>query len=439
MTPEVGHQRSEVGCQTDFRPLTSDLRLLTSDFRLPTLPARCSMPSLPHVVLKPRRARPFYGQHPWVFAGAVADTVGQPADGDVVDLLSDTGNFVARGLYNSRSNIRVRLYSWVADVPLDEAFFRERIQRAVRLRRETLRLTGPERACRLIFSEADGLSGLTVDQYDRWLAVQFTSLGLAQRRDLLAGVLEDFVRPEGMYIRTERGIGQREGLEIQDGLLRGSVPAGPIIIVDGGMRLQVQLTQGQKTGFYLDQRDNRLAVARYADGRRVLDAFCYSGGFGLHAARQGAAWVLGIDGSEAALSLALANAQLNDLGQISFERADVFEKLDALLSAGERFGLVVLDPPKFARAGGAIDEALRGYRRLQSLALRLLDTDGILVVCCCSGVITRAMLESLLAQLAAETGRAIQILESRGPAPDHPMAATCPETDYLKCLICRVS
>jgi 23S rRNA (cytosine1962-C5)-methyltransferase len=398
-----------------------------------------SMPSLPHVVLLPRRARPFYGQHPWVFAGAVADIVGQPADGDVVDLVSHTGNFVARGIYNSRSKIRVRLYSWSADVALDEAFFRERLQKAVHLRREILRLTGPQQACRLVFSEADGLSGLTVDQYDRWLVLQFTSLGLAQRRDLLAGLLQELLEPEGMYVRTERGIGQREGLELQDGLLRGTVPVEPVIIVDGGMRFYVQLTQGQKTGFYLDQRDNRQAVALYARGRRVLDAFCYSGGFGLHAARHGAVGVLGIDGSEAALALARANVQLNELDDVTFEHADVFEKLDALTSAGERFGLVVLDPPKFARAGHAVDDALRGYRRLQSLALRLLEADGILVVCCCSGLITRAMLDSLLAQLAADTGRAIQLLESRGPAADHPVAATCPETNYLKCLICRVS
>ena len=171
----------------------------------------------------------------------------------------------------------------------------------------------------------------------------------------------------------------------------------------------------------------------------MLDAFCYSGGFGLHAAQAGAASVLGIDGSEPALKLAQANALANGLDQIIFERADVFDKLDALVSADEHFGLIVLDPPKFARAGHALEEAMRGYRRLQSLALRLLEADGVLVVCCCSGLITREMLEALLAQLAAEVGRTVQILESRGPGPDHPMAVSCPETNYLKCLICRVA
>ena len=394
--------------------------------------------SLPRVILKPRRALPFHGRHPWVFAGAVARLEGQPADGDVVDLVSHEGTFVARGLYNSHSQIRVRLLSWSADLPIDNAFFRARLEKAVRLRHHTLGLAGPGRACRLVFSEADGLSGLTIDQYDRWLVLQFTSLGMAQRRDLILDILQDLVGPEGMYLRTERGIGQLEGLEVHDGLLRGSVPAEPIVITDGDLRFQVHLIEGQKTGFYLDQCENRRAVARYTGGRRVLDAFCYSGGFGLHAARAGAAGVLGIDASEAALSLARANAQLNGLSQVSFERADVFEKLAALGAAGERFGMVVLDPPKFARSGSAVDEALRGYRRLQGLALRILEADGILVVCCCSGLISGKMLDDLLAQMAAETRRGIQILERRGAAPDHPVAVSCPETDYLKCLICRV-
>ena len=393
---------------------------------------------LPRVVLKPRRARPFYGQHPWVFTGAVATVDGDPSDGDVVDLVSNTGDFVARGLYNSRSNIRVRLYSWSPAVALDEAFLRARLERAIRLRYDILRLGGSDGACRLVFSEADGLSGLTIDQYDRWLILQFTSLGLAQRRDTLADILQDLLKPAGMYMRTERGIGQLEGLDLHDGPLRGSAPSEPITIDDGGLRFLVHLTEGQKTGFYLDQRDNRQVVARYAQGRRVLDAFCYSGGFGLHAARAGATSVLGIDSSEPALNLARANAQANDLRQLTFERADVFDKLDALVGAGEQFGLIVLDPPKFARAGHALEEAMRAYRRLQARALRLLEADGILVVCCCSGLITHTMLYDLLAELAAETGRAIQVLESRGAAPDHPVAATCPETNYLKCLICHV-
>jgi 23S rRNA (cytosine1962-C5)-methyltransferase len=389
------------------------------------------------VVLQPRRARPFYGRHPWVYPGAIARVEGDPADGDVVDLVSNTGNFVARGLYNSRSKIRVRLYSWSPDVPLEREFFRRQLQAAFHLR-AMLDQTGPGRACRLVFSEADGLSGLTVDRYDRWLVVQFTSLAMAQRRDLLVELLVELLQPEGIYLRTERGIGQLEGLELQDGLLWGAIPSEPIVIEEHGIRFRVNLTEGQKTGLYLDQRDNHLTVARLATGRRVLDAFCYTGGFGLHAARAGAREVIGVDVSEHALALAESNAQLNGLGQIRFTRSGVFEHLDALLAAGERYGMVILDPPKFARARDAVEEALRGYRRLQTKGIRLLETDGVLVTCCCSGLITLDMLQDILAQLAAEERRDVQLVEVRGPAPDHPVSVTCPESNYLKCLICRV-
>lgn len=390
------------------------------------------------VVLRAARARPFYGRHPWVFAGAIDSVQGEPADGDEVELFSHAGHFIARGFYNSKSKIRVRLHSWDVDTPLDENFFRSRLHDAIRLREDTLGFKSPGQACRLVFSEGDGLSGLTVDRYDRWLVMQFTSLGLGMRREMLADLLNELAQPEGVLVRTEKGIGKLEGLELRDGPIRGELPGNPITIEEHGVRFLVNLLEGQKTGFYLDQRDNRRAVAAYAGGRRVLDAFCYTGGFGLHCARAGATEIIGLDGSAPALELAAANARLNNVASISFRTGDVFAELDSLVEAGERFGLVVLDPPKFARAQHAVPEAMRGYRQLQTQALRLLDADGILVVCCCSGLITREMLEGLLSQLAAETKRRIQILEVRGQAPDHPVAATCLESTYLKCLICRV-
>ncbi len=390
------------------------------------------------VLLQPKRARPFYGRHPWVYAGAIAAVEGEPADGDPVKLCSHTGNFIAHGLYNSRSKIRVRLYAWSPAVELNESFFRERLTAALRLRESILEVSAPGKACRLVFSEGDGLSGLTVDRYDRWLIVQFTALGLAVRREMFCDLLIELAKPEGIYLRTERGIGQLEGLELQDGPLRGCLPAAPISIEEDGVRFQVHLAEGQKTGFYLDQRENRSAVAHLARRRRVLDAFCYTGGFGLHAARAGATSVLGIDVSEPALTLARANADQNGLSNVSYDRCDVFDQLDALAAARERFGMIIMDPPKFARARNAVDEALRGYRRLQTLALRLLDDDGILVFCCCSGLITMAMLDELLAQVAAEERREVQVLAHRGQAADHPVSAVCPETNYLKCLVCRI-
>lgn len=399
--------------------------------------AQVAAPAEKRVVLLPKRARPFYGRHPWVYPGAVAAVEGEPADGEVVDLVSHAGHFVARGLFNSRSKIRVRLYSWDADEQLDRDFFARRLDGAIRLR-QALGLIGPEHACRLVFSEADGLSGCTVDRYGCWLVVQFTSLGLGQRREIIADLLQERLQPEGIFLRTDRGIGKLEGLEIQDGLLRGAAPPAPVVIEENGVRFQVNLAEGQKTGFYLDQRDNRRVVAQLASGRRVLDAFCYTGGFGLHASKAGASSVLGIDVSEPALALARENTALNGLTNLEFVRDDVFDRLDELAEAGEKFGLVVLDPPKFARDRRAVDEALRGYRRLQALALRLLEPDGFLVTCCCSGLITMAMLEDLLAQLAADARREVQILERRGPAADHPVSVSCLESHYLKCLIARV-
>jgi 23S rRNA (cytosine1962-C5)-methyltransferase len=393
---------------------------------------------VPRVVLLPRRARPFFSRHPWVYPGAIARVEGDPADGQEVELISHAGNFVARGFYNSQSKIRVRLYSWTPEQALDQLFFQKRVDAAARLRESILGLCGPGQACRLVFSEGDGLPGMTVDRYDQWLVVQFTSLGLGQRREMLTQVLRERLQPRGIVLRTERGIGKLEGLDLQDGTLWGDVPAEPIAVEENGLHFMVDLTEGQKTGFYLDQRDNRLAVAKYARGRRVLDAFCYTGGFALHAVKGGAGTVLAVDTSEPALTLARANADLNGLGNISLVREDVFNQFDALVDAAEMFGMVVLDPPKFARARNAVDEALRGYRRLQSQALKLLEPDGILVVCCCSGLIDMTMLEDLLAQLAVEEQREIQILERRGQAADHPVAVTCPESNYLKCLICRV-
>ena len=253
----------------------------------------------PRVILRPKQARPFYGRHPWVFPGAIASVEGEPADGAEVDLVSSSGGFIARGLYNSQSKIRVRLYSWQPDVPLDADFFRARLASAIRLR-DLLDMNGPGKACRLVSSEGDGLSGVTVDRYDRFLVLQFTALGLAQRQNLLGDMLGELVQPAAIYLRTERGIGQMEGLQLQDGPFRGSVPEGTIEITEHDLRFRVNLAEGQKTGFYLDQRDNRLEVARLAAGRRVLDGFCYSGGFGLHAARGGAREVIGVDSSEPA-------------------------------------------------------------------------------------------------------------------------------------------
>ncbi len=394
---------------------------------------------LPRVVLAPGREAPFLGGHPWLFSGAVGSVGGQPADGDEVEVLTAEGAFVARGLYNGKSQIRVRLYRW-DPAPLDEAFFSRRIHDAVRLRSGVLALGDPGGACRLVFAEGDGLSGLTVDRYGPHLSVQFTGLGMAVRREMLLDVLEGAVAPEGLVLRTEKGILEEEGLELRDGPLRGVVPEEPFEIREGGLRFAVDLRTGQKTGFYLDQRENRARAARFAAGRSVADVCCYTGGFSVALAASGATSVTGVDASAPALALAESNAERNGVAAMTgFARADAFRWLEGEAEAGRRYGMIVLDPPRFARTRKGIRQALQAYERLNRLALSCLEADGILVTCSCSGRVTAEEFTAAVGRAASGARRTVQILETRGQAPDHPVSASCPESSYLKCLICSVA
>ena len=392
------------------------------------------------VVLRPKRARPFFGRHPWVLDSAVLRVEGDPADGDVVDLATHDGTFVARGLWNASSRLRVRLYAFDAATPLDDGLWAVRLAAAVSLR-QSLGLTAPDGAARLVNSEGDDLSGLIVDRYGAWLSVQVTALAMSLRLDSICDALETLVAPRGILLRgAERGLAKLEGLHLPDRLVRGTAPTGPIFVVEHGLKFGVDLAEGQKTGFYLDQRDNRQAAARFARGRRVLDMFCYSGGFSTACAVGGGARsVLAVDSSAKATALARANADLNGAANVAVETADAFEKLAALQAAGERFGMVILDPPKFARSRASLDDALRAYHRINRLAADLLEPGGILVTNSCSGAVSREDFLVMLAGVAQRSGRTIQLLECRGAAPDHPVSAGCLEGEYLKCVIARVA
>ncbi|MBI3465029.1 MAG: class I SAM-dependent rRNA methyltransferase [Planctomycetes bacterium] len=394
----------------------------------------------PRVIVKRGRARPLFARHPWLFAGSIERVEGSPTDGADLAVYSHQGEFIARGLFNSHSQIQVRLYSWDESRPLDQAFWRERLVRAIELRRDVLQLADPAGARRLVYSESDGLSGLVVDQYGPWLVVQLTSLALARRLDLLVSLLVELCQPRGIYLRTERGIREAEGLDLTDRPLWGEVPTAAVAIVENGLEFEVDLVTGQKTGFYLDQRDNRRIVASYARGRRVLDVFCYTGGFSLAAARAGAVGVLGIDVSSAAIEMAERNAARNQLSNVCFQVGDAFESMHQLAGNGsqpDRFGMVILDPPKFARHARSAEDALRGYRRANLLALKLLEPNGILVTCSCSGHVSAEDFTAMLGAVAEQAGRPLQILAQLGQAPDHPISASCPETTYLKCFVTR--
>lgn len=392
------------------------------------------------VVLRPKRARPFFGRHPWVLDSAILRVEGDPQAGDVVDLATHDGHFVARGLWNPASRIRVRLYAFDAATRLDDGLFAARLAAAVALRTH-IGLDDRAGAARLVNSEGDDLSGLIVDRYGEYLAVQVTAAALVPRLDALSATLDELVRPRGILLRgAERGLAKLEGLHLPDRVVRGAAPAGPVFVAEHGLRFGVDLAEGQKTGWYLDQRDNRLAAAGHARGRRVLDAFCYSGGFSVACAVAGGARsVLAVDSSVKATALAKANVELNGAANVAVETADAFEKLDALAAAGERFGMVILDPPKFARSRASVEDALRAYHRVNRVAVGLLDPGGVLVTCSCSGSVSRDDFLEMLAGVAQRSRRSIQVLECRGAGPDHPVSASCLEGEYLKCVIARVA
>ena len=412
------------------------------------------------VVLRPKRALPFYGRHPWVRDSAVdrieplsiASEHFLDLDGQVVDLVGDKGKFIARGFYNGKSRIRVRLYSWSPLEALDEGFFRRRIESAIELRQRVGLETGRNAtegvpysearkttAVRLVFSEADGLSGLVVDRYGDYLVVQVTSLAIAQRLEMIVGILQELLAPRAIVLRTEKSMAQIEGVELAEGSTWGELPEGSLEIHEHGLRYQVDLHEGQKTGLYLDQRENRRVAAEYVRGRRVLDLFCYTGGFAMCAAKLGgAAEVLGIDSSKKAIAQARANADLNGLSNMTFDVGDGFQTLDRLLDQEAKFDVVVLDPPKFARNRSGANQALMAYHRLNRAALGLLPPGGILITCSCSGSVSREDFLLMLSGVSQKSGRELQILDQRGAAADHPVSATCLETEYLKCFVCRV-
>lgn len=404
------------------------------------------MSSRPRVVIKPRKARPFFARHPWVFVTSIErvenDQPGPVEAGQVVEVVSSEGKFIGVGLINPNSAIRVRMYRW-DEGPLDEAFWRSRLESALRLRDAIPGLGAklPARAVRLVASESDQLSGLIVDRYDRWLVAQFGSLALATRRELLGKLLLELTGAAGIGARVDRATASPEGLKDHpiEPVLAGSMPEGPIEIVENDLRFVIDPQFGQKTGFYCDQRDNRRAAAAWARGRRVLDLYCYTGGFSLNAIKHGgAAECLGVDSSSTAIAFAEQNALLNGIDGATFQEGDVFEVVEALRQEERRFGMIVCDPPKFARSPKTIEDGLKGYLRLNLAAVDLLEPEGILVTCSCSGLVDRGLFAEVLSQVAERSGRAIQILEQRGAAADHPTSASCLESDYLKCFICRV-
>ena len=390
------------------------------------------------LILKPSREKSLLRRHPWVFSGAVDRVEGEPSTGATVELRGSGGAFLAWAAYSPASQIMARVWSFSETVRVDRAFFRARLQRAIEMRQALLGPTAST-AARLVHAESDGLPGVVVDRYADTVVMQLTSAGAYHWRDTLVDLLAELTGAVAVFERSDAEVLELEGLPPSVGLRRGVAPAGGVEFEEHGLRFQVDLTQGHKTGFYLDQRDNRALLRTLARGRDVLDCFCYTGGFTLSALAAGAASVLAIDTSAQSLSAARVHAELNALAGAQFTEGDVFQSLRRLRDQARRFDLVVLDPPKFAPTAALAERAARGYKDINLYAFKLLKPGGLLLTFSCSGGVSRELFQKIVAGAALDAGVDAQILRWLGASVDHPVALEFPEGEYLKGLLCRVA
>jgi 23S rRNA (cytosine1962-C5)-methyltransferase len=387
------------------------------------------------LILKPGREKSLKRRHPWVFSGAVAKLQGKPGPGETVGVWSATGELLAVAAYSPQSQIVARVWDW-EERAVDAAFFHERIERAVGQRRA---LMGEVGAMRLIHAESDGLPGIVADRYGDTAVLQLNSAGSDRWRDTIADVLRATDGITRVWERSDADVRQLEGLQPVTALLRGAPASDRIVIDEEGVRFGIDLEQGHKTGFYLDQRDNRQQLRALAAGRDVLDCFCYSGGFALNALAGGANSVVAVDSSAEALALARANAELNQMPQPEWLQGDVFELLRKFRDSRRSFDLVVLDPPKFAPTMAHAEKATRAYKDINLLAFKLLRPGGLLMTFSCSGGVTAELFQKVVAGSALDAGTEAQVVARLGASADHPVALNFPEGEYLKGLICRVS
>jgi 23S rRNA (cytosine1962-C5)-methyltransferase len=389
------------------------------------------------VVLKPGREKPVRNHHPWVFSGAVRRIEGQAQDGDLVRVADDRGQYLATGYLNRRSQIIVRLLTWDAEEPMDAGFWRHRLERAV-AGRERLASDPVTNAYRLVHAEADGLPGLIVDRYSDWLVMQCLTLGMAQRREEIVLLLANLFEPAGIYARDDADVRRKEGLPRETHLLWGAEPPDQVDIVEHGHRFLVDVRRGHKTGFYLDQRENRQRTASYCAGAEVLNTFAYTGGFAIYAAQAGAQSVVNVDSSADALALAEVNLALNGHAPQEMVAGDAFQVLRRYRDEGRTFDLVILDPPKFASSQAQVMGATRGYKDVNLLAMQILRPGGILATFSCSGLVSADLFQKILFGASVDAGRDVQIVERLAQGLDHPVLLTFPESSYLKGFVCRV-
>ncbi len=384
------------------------------------------------VFLKSGKEARVLNGHPWVFISDIAQAEVACSPGDVVSVHTRQGRFLAQAVYNPKSQIALRILT-TQDEPVDAAFIRGRVKRAIDYRRRFADL----RSCRLIHAEADGLPAVVVDSFGPVLSLQCLSLGMERFERDIVEALVDELSPEGIYARNDVSVRSLEGLEQATGLLYGQVPER-IEILENGIRFLVDVKQGQKTGYFLDQKENRAAIAPFAKDAKVLDCFAHTGSFALHAAHYGAAEVTGVDISAFASDFARQNARLNGFDRVHFEVANVFDLLSQQAQQGAQYDMIILDPPAFAKSKAKVASATKGYKEINLRAMKMLKSGGYLVSCSCSHHILGAMFRDILLQAAIDARVELMQVEFRGQGRDHPVLPAAIETQYLKCGIYRV-
>jgi len=390
------------------------------------------------LVLKPGREKSVLARHPWLFSGAVGQVVGDPGIGENVLIRDAQGTALGWAGYSPNSSIRARMWNLDPGEIVDEDFFRKRIQASIK-RRETMGLENITNALRLIHAESDGLPGLVVDRYHDVLVVQILSSGAEQWRETIIGCLTDVTGVNTIVERSDVDVRTLEGLEPRSGVLLGTAPEN-VEIFENGLKFQVNVMTGQKTGFYIDQRRNRQTVSELAKNREVLNCFCYTGGFSLYALANGAVHVTSVDSSSEALELGKTNLEINGLPALKADwlEGDVFKVLRSMRDEDRKFDMVILDPPKFAPTAAQAERAARGYKDINLLAFRLLRPGGILATFSCSGGVSADLFQKIVAGAAVDAGLDARIIQTLTQGPDHPVALGFPEGAYLKGLIVQV-
>jgi 23S rRNA (cytosine1962-C5)-methyltransferase len=391
-----------------------------------------------NILLKKGKEKAAILHHPWIFSGAIEKIKGEPTNGEVVKVLSSTQEFLAYGYYHAQSRVAIRLLEWEENVIIDKTWYRNKIKNAVASRAYVLNEN--TNTCRLVFSEADYLPGLIIDKYADFLSLQILSAGMENIKADLIEILIEELNPSGIFDKSDATARTHENLDPAQGLLWGETPPEFIEVIENGIKYHINIADGQKSGFYCDQRENRQILATYTKGKSVLDCFCYSGGFSLNSLKHGAQHVTSVDSSALAMETLAHNLGLNGLSadQQTSIQSDVNKQLRIFKEEGRKFDVIVLDPPKYAPSRSAVDRAARAYKDLNRLGMLLMESGGILATFSCSGAVDMETFKQIIAWAALDAGKEVQILKQFHQPEDHPISLSFPEGEYLKGLLLRI-